>query len=206
MKKTQKALLLVLCAVLLVATTVFTTIAFLTDSDVVKNTFTIGKVDITLDEAKVNPDGTKVDETTRVQANTYKLMPGHTYTKDPTIHVASGSEACYLFVKVENGISAIEDSTNSIAKQMKAHGWIALSEGSNIYVYVGTEGNATAPKSVSAGADVVVFEQFEIGDSIVDFNGYASQTITITGYAVQTDGFDDKTAAEIWQAAFASGN
>lgn len=206
MKKTQKALLLVLCAVLLVATTVFTTIAFLTDSDVVKNTFTIGKVDIKLDEAKVNPDGTPVNGAARVNENMYKLMPGHTYTKDPTIHVVSGSEACYLFVKVENGISAIEDSTNNIAKQMEAHGWIALDGYSNIWVYVGTEEGATAPKSVSAGTDVVVFEQFKIGDSIADCSGYVSQTITITGYAVQTDGFDGEAAAAIWQAAFGSTN
>lgn len=202
MKKTQKALLLMLCAVLLVVTTVFTTIAFLTDNDSVVNTFTIGKVDITLDEAKVTSAGV-VDGNDRVKENNYKLMPGHTYTKDPTVHVQSGSEDCYLFVKVENGISAIEDSTINISAQMAAKGWLALGgDNANIYVYVGIEANATAPKSAHAGDDVVVFEQFKVKENVTDFSNYSNAQIAITAYAVQADSFAGKTATEIWNAAF----
>lgn len=95
MKTKSKALLLTLCAVLLVAASVLGTMAYLTSSAEVKNTFTIGKVEIKLDETDVtNPTGP------RVTANSYKLMPGTTYTKDPTVTVKAGSEESYVRMKV----------------------------------------------------------------------------------------------------------
>ena len=126
-KTKTKALVLSLCAVLLVAVSVFTTLAFLKSSDSVKNTFTVGKVAITLDEAKVNEYGVADTAATRVKENTYKLIPGHDYTKDPTVHFAADSEASYLFVKVENGLSAIEADTK-INAQILANGWGSSTE------------------------------------------------------------------------------
>lgn len=95
MKTKSKALLLTLCAVLLVAASVLGTMAYLTSTDTVTNTFTVGKVEIKLDETDVtNQTGP------RVQANSYKLMPGTTYTKDPTVTVLKGSEDSYVRMKV----------------------------------------------------------------------------------------------------------
>lgn len=95
MKTKSKALLLTLCAVLLVAASVLGTMAYLTSTDTVTNTFTVGKVEIKLDETDVtNPTGA------RVTANSYKLMPGNTYTKDPTVTVKAGSEESYVRMKV----------------------------------------------------------------------------------------------------------
>lgn len=95
MKTKSKALLLTLCAVLLVAASVLGTMAYLTSTAKVENTFTIGKVEIKLDETDVtNQTGP------RVQANSYKLMPGTTYTKDPTVTVKAGSEESYVRMKV----------------------------------------------------------------------------------------------------------
>ncbi len=100
MKTKTKALLLSLCAVLLVAATVFTTVAYLTSKDAVKNTFTIGKVNIKLDEANVDEGGNVIEGAGRVKENSYKLLPGHTYTKDPTVTVLKGSEEAYVRMKV----------------------------------------------------------------------------------------------------------
>lgn len=100
MKTKSKALLLTLCAVLLVAASVLGTMAYLTSSDTVTNTFTVGKVEIKLDEAKVNADGIPVEGAGRVMENSYKLMPGTTYTKDPTVTVLKGSEDSYVRMKV----------------------------------------------------------------------------------------------------------
>ena len=100
MKTKSKALLLTLCAVLLVAASVLGTMAYLTSTDTVTNTFTIGKVEIKLDEAKVNADGIPVEGAARVTENSYKLMPGTTYTKDPTVTVKAGSEESYVRMKV----------------------------------------------------------------------------------------------------------
>ena len=111
MKKKTKALMLVLCAVLLVTASVLGTMAYLTSTDQVVNTFTVGKVAITLDEAQVDPDGTPVAGAARVKGNAYHLLPGHTYTKDPTVHVQANSENSFIFVKVENGIANYEAGT-----------------------------------------------------------------------------------------------
>lgn len=100
MKTRSKALLLSLCAVALVVATVFGTMAYLTSTDKVVNTFTVGNVQIKLDEAKVNTDGTRVELAERVKGNSYKLLPGHTYTKDPTVTVLKGSEESYVRLKV----------------------------------------------------------------------------------------------------------
>lgn len=94
--KKFKALLVVACALLLVAASVFGTMAYLTSTDTVTNTFTVGKVNIKLDEAKVDADGKPVANAERVKENSYKLLPGHTYTKDPTVTVEAGSEASYV--------------------------------------------------------------------------------------------------------------
>ena len=104
-KTKTKALLMSLCAVLLVAASVLGTMAYLTDSKDVKNTFTVGNVAIKLDEAKVddmgnlvkNQDGTLAD---RVTQNAYKLLPGHEYVKDPTVTVLTPSVASYVRMKV----------------------------------------------------------------------------------------------------------
>ena len=104
--KKFKALLVVACALLLVAASVFGTMAYLTSTDTVTNTFTVGKVKITLDEAQVNTDGKPIKkdgtivqnaaEAERVKENSYKLLPGHSYIKDPTVTVEAGSEASYV--------------------------------------------------------------------------------------------------------------
>lgn len=97
MKKT-KVLLILACAVLLVAASVMGTLAYLTSTDEVTNTFTVGQVHIKLDEAKVGGDGKALTgtEAKRVQDNDYNLLPGHVYDKDPTVTVLKGSEPSYI--------------------------------------------------------------------------------------------------------------
>lgn len=109
-KTKTKALLMSLCAVLLVAASVLGTMAYLTDSKDVKNTFTVGNVAITLDEAKVDDNGNAIDkqgkqvtnlaDAERVPGNAYKLLPGHTYVKDPTVTVLKPSVESYVRMKV----------------------------------------------------------------------------------------------------------
>ena len=190
MRTKTKALVLALCAVLLVVATVFVTMAFLTSKDTVTNTFTIGKVTITLDEADVNNDGTYVsNKDARVDANEYKLIPGHTYIKDPTIHVADDSEECWLFVKVENGLANAEaEGATSIESQMAAKGWAKV-EGTDVYAYATKQ---------AAGADVVVFDNFKIAGT-TDVSLYEDAEIVVTAYAIQADGF--ATAAAAWADA-----
>ena len=104
MKTSMKALTLVLCAVLLVCASVMGTLAYLKfTTQTVKNTFTIGKVEIKLDEADVDEYGAKIANADRVTANEYKLLPGHTYTKDPMVTVLANSEDSYIRMLVTVG-------------------------------------------------------------------------------------------------------
>lgn len=197
MKTRCKALLLSLCAVLLVTVSVLGTMAYLTDKDQVVNSFTVGSVAITLDELDV----TKTDGS-RTDANTYHLLPGHKYDKDPTVHVKPVSEDSWLFVKVENDIAAYEAATEeggytSIADQIIANEWTKLAGVDNVY-YKSYAKN-------DAGADLVVFEKFQIADEANKVKGWADITsdttkVTVTAYAVQKDGFD--TALAAWNVTF----
>lgn len=110
MKKTSKLILTVLCVVLALSASVMGTVAYLIDHEEVVNTFTVGDVDIKLDEAKVNKDGTVVEGADRVTENEYHLIPGRSYVKDPTMTVVKGSEESYVRILV----------TISNAKELKA--------------------------------------------------------------------------------------
>lgn len=181
MKTKTKVLVLSLSAVLLVAVSVFSTIAFLKSSDNVVNTFTVGKVEITLDEVKVDEYGNPSSTNERVKANTYKLIPSHTYTKDPTVHFLAGSEASYLFVKVENGLADIEKAGTTIESQILDNGWTALTGQSGVY-YMLVGATAT-------DVDYVVFSSFTVADEAV-VSDYSTAKINITAYAIQADGFE----------------
>lgn len=199
MKARNKILLLALCMAALIAVSVIGTMAYLTSTAEVTNTFTVGNVNITMTEAKVDEYGKAVENAERVTANTYKLIPGHEYKKDPTVYITAGSENCYIFVKVENGISDIEASGDTtIAAQLTAKGWKAVGGTTGVYVYAGTEEGATK-KDLAAGSNAVVFDSFKIADT-ADIASKADSTIKITAYAIQADGFADKTPAEIWAA------
>ena len=195
MKKKTKALMLVLCAVLLVTASVLGTMAYLTSTDQVVNTFTVGKVAITLDEAKVDPDGTAVTPAERVKGNAYHLLPGHTYTKDPTVHVQANSEDSFIFVKVENGIANYEDRP-TIAEQIAARGWTPLTGVANVYYKAYT-------KSAEI-TDLPVFGNFTIADhanATDGWNNFSAETkVTVTAYAVQQDGF--VSVDQAWNATF----
>ena len=100
MKNMKKIVMGLVCALALVTASVMGTMAYLTSTDEVVNTFTVGNVQIKLDEAKANPDGSLVANADRVKANTYKLLPGHTYAKDPMVTVLKGSESSYVKMTV----------------------------------------------------------------------------------------------------------
>lgn len=220
MKSKHKALLLALCAVLLVAASVFGTVAYLTDTEAVTNTFTVGQIAMTLDEAKVNEAGQKLNtEDTvwkegdtladRVAANKYHLLPGQTYSKDPIIHVRDDSENSYIFIKVDNnGIEAIEETAagyTNVAAQISANGWIWWKNEGNVHYFYQEYTKGQADKELE------VFQQFKVGDSVTNeqlkafydaaaANNNQDKAVIVTAYAVQKAGFDSFEAA--WAATF----
>ena len=202
--KLKQILAIVLSVALVACISIAATVAYLTDTEEVVNTFTVGRVDIKLDEEWVdyNPDDAVTSQPTeRVTENTYKLYPGKTYEKDPTITVQEDSEDCWLFVKVENGLvkgdlnieaesEDGEDGYKTIADQMEENGWKLVDGTTDIYAY--------EERSVSAGDKIVVFEYFKIATHVDngDLSIYDNANITVTAYAIQAEGFD--TAEDAW--------
>jgi hypothetical protein len=191
----KRTMIFVTAMVLLFAIVTGSTFAYMTSkTGPVTNTFTYGNVSITLDEGKVGDNGLFTDRgVTRVNANSYKVVPGNSYDKDPTVHVGDNSDSCYIFVNVENGFTAYEadaEGKDTVAEQMEANGWINMN--GNIWY----KANA-----VTKGTDHVVFSKLHINDSLDNAasEAAAKTTIVITAYAIQSEGFT--SAPEAYAAA-----
>jgi len=200
MKKPVMILAIILSAVLLVVASVMGTLAFLASSTAVSNTFTVGDVGIQMFETKTDKNGVAIEEGTKTSdGNSYELIPGKKYLKDPTIYVKENSAPSYLFVKVKNGISNIESGT-TMKQQMVTNGWQLVKAnditGEELYLYVGTGAQidivtgAVAYKTVGSHAaeSYNIFGEFEvaINASVAD---YAGAKVTLTAFAIQTEGF-----------------
>ena len=190
MRKMYKAMLLVLCAVLLVAGSVMGTLAYLQmQTTPVTNTMSVGKVTITLQEYGIdNATGEKTDDVVDKLEN-IKLVPGRKIEKNPFITVGDDSEDCYLFVQIVNGLGDAA-YINMVA------GWTRIDE-TDYWMY-----SARVP----ASERVEVFDYFTCSTEIQNGATWTDSTITITAYAVQAEGFTDTngngTAAdEAWAAS-----
>ena len=108
-----KTMFMILAVVLIVGISVGGTLAWLTaTSGPVVNTFTVGDINITLTETTTD----------------YKMVPGNTINKDPKVTVKAGSEACWLFVKIEKSTNLDSFITYSVA-----NGWTALDGVDGVY-------------------------------------------------------------------------
>lgn len=116
--------LAIICAVALVlSTAVSGTYAWLlTKTEPVVNTFTFGAIDIELTESD-SGDGDNDPNT-----NTYELMPGGSVTKDPKVTVIKGSEACWLYVKLDESENFDQFLTYEVAE-----GWSIVEGQTNVF-------------------------------------------------------------------------
>ena len=213
----KKLVAVVVCAMLIVGAVIGGTIAYLQDkTDEVVNTFTVGKVKITLDETGVDEDGVAIPNAPRNNGNNYKLMPGHNYVKDPTVHVLANSEECYvrMFVTInlQNELDAI------FAGQDIAGDLTAIFNGYDPAIWEIVDANPEIVdntrtyefryyKTVAKAA-----EDQDLEDLFTDFTvpGFLTNEdlaqltdleITVIAEAIQADGFE--TADDAW-AAFAA--
>ena len=208
MKTRSKALLLTLCAVLLVTASVLGTMAYLTSQDTVTNTFSVGSVAIKLDEAKANLDGSLVKGAERVKANSYKLLPGHTYNKDPMVTVLKGSEDSYIKMTVTfSNASALDaifapDGANltTIFNGYDSSNWTYkgntknAADNTRTYEFWYKEAVAAPDGNVALDA---LFDSITVPGSITNeqLKTIEGMTITVNAYAIQADGFANAEAA-----------
>lgn len=174
-----RAFVALLALVLVIGCVAGGTVAWLVaKTDPVVNTFTYGDINITLTETKpVNRQA--------------KIIPGVDIEKDPKVTVEGGSEACWLFVKVEEeGTFVTGKVTYSIAT-----GW-TQGDGTTIpkSVYYRAVDAATTDQEFNVLKDNKVTVSSELTKT--DIPTADEPTLTFTAYAVQKDGSD--TAAAAW--------
>jgi len=177
------------------------TLAWLTSTDTVTNTFTVGNVEITLDEAAVNDAGEAIPSAARVKTNTYHIVPGAVFDKDPTVTVLAGSEACLVYVYVDNQLMA--NGTTYAALDIDTDNWAFVGTYPCLYKYCGTPCGIVA-KSSSATVLPAVFEHITINGADLDnanTAALASQQVIVRAFAIQSDnlGSADPTALA-WDA------
>ena len=178
-----KLVVAMLAVTLLIGCAIGGTVAWLTaKTDAVVNTFTYGNINIELNETK--PDNRQA-----------KIIPGVNIDKDPKVTVKANSEACWLFVKVEESGKFVENRvTYSIAD-----GW-TQGDGtkipSDVYYRSVTASNTDQVFGVLSGDKITVSDELTKAE-INDLSG-ADKTpkLTFTAYAVQQDGIAD--AATAW--------
>ena len=205
----KKKLMTVLALVLVIAMSVAGTYAYLTYRDTVVNTFTVGDVKIKLDEAKANTDGTLVEGAARVQANSYKLLPGHTYNKDPMVTVLKGSESSYVKMTVTFSKAAALDAIfapngadmTSIFKGYDSTNWklqnVTKDTEKDTRTYEFWYKDTVAAPDADVALDAL-FESITVPGTITNAQlaTIKDMTITVNAYAIQADGFTD--AADAW--------
>lgn len=169
----KKTLALVLALTLLVAGVVGGTLAWLTDQTAeVKNTFTVGNINIGLTETTAD----------------YKMVPGNTIAKDPTVTVKANSEACWLFVKVTESTDLKDFITYAIAE-----GWTALPGVDGVYYREVPASAADQTFSVLAGDAVTV--KSDVTRTMLETAKTDAPTLTFKAYAIQKDHFATADAA-----------
>ena len=184
-KRISIAVSVVALALLLIAGTVAVTVAYLTSVKQVTNTFTVGKVEITLDETT---------------GENYHLVPGANIPKNPTVTVVENSENCYVFVKVVNNISDVEsdEADKSIAAQLEANGWVLVPNQTDVYVYT-EDGSSIVEKSANKiTLPVITSVNVSVDATNEDLADVDGATVVITAYAIQSEGLADVAAA--WNA------
>ena len=212
--KRSKPLVLALCAVLLAVGTILGTVAYLQDTASVVNTFTVGNVHLKLDEAVVDEKGEPTGGRTET-GNAYHLLPGETYTKDPTVTVKKGTEGAYVRLLVTvSGFGTVKEVFGSgFLPENFVEGW-----DKEKWVYSGAtefpaENTVTYEfryyKTVSATEEDVklepLFKKLLLPGDSVDLEGVkklaaAGVSVSVTGHGIQSAGFEN--ADEAW-AAFA---
>ena len=216
----KKIITLALVAVIVVTVVAGASIAYFSDNKTARNTFTMGNVEIALDEAPIDNEGHAVDGD-RVIANDYGIeavYPGAVLDKDPTVH-NTGSNPAYIraTVNVSDWVNLCSTFYPDFKATFPNEGYeeaLALLVGNlgDGWSVVGVESGDTFQNGqqdakfilkyadvLAAGEDTTpMFTKVYIPTTFGD-NGNNAETfkeIKITAQAMQTNGFAS------WEDAF----
>lgn len=194
----KKITALCLCIAMVAIAIVGASLAYFTDTKTAANTFTLGNVKIALDEADINGGES------RVTSNSYTVMPGAEYPKDPIVH-NTGANSAYIRGKVTvadwtaelakyfpDYQGELKDSLTLLVKSLNT-GWTVESASAD------ANGNVTfvlkyADVLAKGASTPAMFNTVTIPTAIK--NGDDFGTITVVAEAIQSDSFNS------WDKAF----
>ena len=187
----KKLIILTLALALVLGVAVGGTLAWLTaKTDPVVNTFTVGNIILELKET----------------VSVYKMVPGTDMKKDPTVVVREGSEACYVYVKVEKTIGTVTVGATTYTFDdfltvAMAEGWEPLPDHSDIYYFASVIQQNDEIQRLPVLKDNKVTTKStvtkEMLSAITTENG---AKLTFTAYAVQREAGDNAVTA--WNQTF----
>lgn len=181
----KRKLIIALALCLALALGIGGTMAYLTaTTGSVVNTFTIGNVGLKLVET---------ENGTEVTAKSYKIVPGETVTKDPTVTVTTGSEPCWLFVKITEDLGALSGKITGFFSYKEADGWTLVPGQTNVYYR--TVGVKEGDSAIGASIPVLKDNKVTLSQNItldmskaLQTEGALAPTLTFKAAAVQSAG------------------
>lgn len=213
MKTKTKSIMTVCLAVALVAVAILGTIAYMTATSHVENTFTVG------DFGYPTVDPTDSDKSIEIQGYIYepswvggsKLIPGKSVAKDPYVGIDKDSDPAYVYVYIKNNV--LKDGvTNKYVTFALDNGWSAVEgkavEGDAEGTYVsGLFKYNTMLDPAAAGTDVWtshIFEKVNVSleatkDDFVKVDDTKAPTMTVYAFIHQAkdgEGNSLETAAD----------
>ena len=182
-RNTLKPMLIAMAVVLLLGCVTGGTLAWLTDkTDEVTNTFTVGDINITLDET----------------TSDYKMIPGYTIAKDPKVTVKANSEKCYLFVKLTKS-----NNFDSFMTFETATGWNAVSGQTGVYYRIVEASGSDQDFDVLENNQVSVLETVTKPDmNALSSNNYPTLTVQAAAVQFNKNNTESFTVAEAYAQAF----
>lgn len=185
-----KIVLMVVAICLVTCSIIGGTVAWLmTETTPVVNVFTYGNINITL---------------TETTGDTYKMMPGKTLAKDPTLTVEAGSEDCWVFVKIdESRFANLGDYIDYTVDPI----WTPLEGADGVYYIVVDASDADQAFNILDGK-VVKVKDSVTKTMLEELDNTNYPKLSFTGYAVQRDMSIDAidSASEAWALISQSGN
>lgn len=169
-KRKILALATAVCAVAILA--IGGTLAYFTETEKATNTFTVGKVDITLTEPNWEGTGSK---------DAPEVYPGEALAKDPTV-TNDGANPCFVRIKVTgldclSGAGNITYRTDYVNKKL-GDNWVLHTDGYFYYNKVLEVGKTTD----ALFDQIVIPTDLKNGDAKTEFN------VVVSAEAVQAQG------------------
>ena len=189
----KKSLITMVAAVCLTGVVmVGATLAYLTSTtDVAQNTFTVGKVNIDLDEKTGNTDPDFTKETDWNDGVDGKNMyPGQKVAKRPVVTVKADSADCWVFVQVSGADELV--SNNFIIEGWDNTNWVKTDSSKNlngIYKY-----NTKVEKKNADQLLPPVFTSVQYNEKAEGKIEGTAGTVKVVAAAIQADGIDGATA------------